>query len=153
MSDQYVGKRIRLTRDIPNLWAGTVIAKDREGVVKYLNSDGDLYAVRLDGDPLPTWLGPGDFMVLAEPSEAQVFTPGTITVGEPQPWSWLLQDQVGHVMCQITPSLCLNFGPNISIDYGVDPPKVELRGAEPEAAAKAFWNAVHAVIGREPLFP
>jgi hypothetical protein len=55
--------------------------------------------------------------------------------------------------CLITPTRCLHFGPNISIDYGADPPKVTLNGATPDEAARAFWNAVHAVVGRPPLFP
>jgi hypothetical protein len=71
----------------------------------------------------------------------------------PLPEGLTLADSTPSCTQVLTPAHVLLFGPNISIDYGANPPKVTLNGAEPDAAAKAFWNAVHAVVGRAPLFP
>ena len=160
MGEAYNGRRIRLARNVSNLWDDPeqrVRREGTEGVILHesANSDG-VYRAKLDDGGPEVWLVTGDFTMLAEAApEALIQTFVTITVGMPQQLEhlWRMQDQVGHVIASITPTLCLNFGPDISINYGVSPPKVELRGAEPDAAAKAFWNAVHAVIGRPPLFP
>jgi hypothetical protein len=155
MTDKYIGRRIRLTRNVASLWDSAVFREGAEGVIVKVGDSGDLFHVKLDDGP-EVWFDSTSFIVLAEATpEALVQTFGTITIGMPQQLEhlWRLQDQVGHVFASITPTLCLNFGPDISINYGVSPPKVELRGATPDAAARAFWNAVHAVVGREPLFP
>ena len=66
---------------------------------------------------------------------------------------YVMADQAGQVIASITPAKALHFGPGIVIDYSESPPVVKLDGCPPDVAARAFWNAVHAVIGRAPLFP
>lgn len=140
-----IGRRIKLVRNVCNLWDGEKTVKEgTEGsIVQGSEHDSALFQAALD-DGMLLWLVTADFELLPEVD---------VVVSVPR---YVLDNRFVGVITpfqQIMPARMIHFGNNITIDYGADPPEVHLRGAPPELAARQFWNAVHAVVGRPPLFP
>ena len=136
--------RVRVTVETPTQFGHPPIEVGREGVItRHRGNAGNLWAVDF-GNGLEVFMDPNHF----EPIPP---TPD-LTLSDAPGLDWSVANGSGEVFAYLTPAHELHFGPGIIIDFGVSPPKVQLNGAPPDRAARAFWNAVHAVVGRPPMF-